>query len=133
LADAAGEQDTANEADRACHNDAQLFVEPGRTDALERRFQDSIQHRVEQPLFATAAVGFVFFLAGAILLGIAIARVGQPMKWIGIGFAATLVLFVLGFLFLEIAQPIGGALFALVAVMLALRLPNYTLPMWSSS
>lgn len=78
------------------------------------------------PLFATAALGFVFFLAGAILLGIAIARVGRPLKWIGIAFAATLVLFVLGFLMLDIAQPIGGALFALVGVALALRLPKET-------
>jgi hypothetical protein len=46
------------------------------------------------PLFATAGIGFLFFLAGAILLGIAIARVGQPMKWIGIGLAGSLVLFV---------------------------------------
>ena len=76
------------------------------------------------PLFATAAIGFLFFVAGAILLGIAIARVGRPMKWIGIGFASSLVLFVIGFLMLEIAQPIAGALFAAVGVLLALRLPN---------
>jgi uncharacterized protein YhhL (DUF1145 family) len=65
-------------------------------------------------------------VVGAILLGIAIARTGRPLKWIGIGFAATLVVFVLGFLFLDIAQPIGGALFAAVAVLLALPLPNHT-------
>jgi hypothetical protein len=76
-------------------------------------------------LFATAGVGLLFFVAGAILLGVAIARVGGPMKWIGIGFAASVVVFVLGFLTLDIAQPIGGALLALVGVALALRLPNY--------
>jgi hypothetical protein len=76
------------------------------------------------PLFATAAIGFVFFLAGAILLGVAIARVGRPLRWVGIGFAASLVLFVIGFLMLEIAQPIAGALFALVGIVLALRLPE---------
>jgi hypothetical protein len=81
-----------------------------------------------KPLFATAGIGFLFFLAGAILLGVAIAHTGRPLKWIGIGFAASLVLFVLGFLFLEIAQPVGGALFALVGVVLALRLPDYATP-----
>jgi uncharacterized protein YhhL (DUF1145 family) len=42
------------------------------------------------------------------------------LKWVGVGFAATLVLFVLGFLILDVAQPFGGALFALVAVVLAI-------------
>lgn len=80
------------------------------------------------PLFATAGIGFLFFVAGAILLGIAIARVGRPMKWIGIGFSSSLVLFVIGFLMLEIAQPIAGGLFAVVGVLLALRLPNQATP-----
>lgn len=74
-------------------------------------------------LVATAGVGFLFFLAGAILLGIAIAKVSHDLKWIGVAFAATLVLFVLGFVFLRIAQPVGGALFCVVAVLLARRLP----------
>jgi hypothetical protein len=78
------------------------------------------------PLFATAAVGFLFFLAGAILLGLAIARVGQPLRWVGIGFGASLVLFVLGFLLLDVAQPIAGALLAVAGVVLALRLPRYS-------
>ena len=75
-------------------------------------------------LFTTAGIGFLFFLAGAILLGVAIARVGPAMKWVGIGFAATLVLFVLGFFMLAVAQPIGAALFAAVGVVLARRLPH---------
>lgn len=77
------------------------------------------------PLFATVGIALVFFLVGAILLGVAIARTGRPLKWIGIGFAAGLALFVLGFLFLDIAQPIGGALFAVVGIALALRLPEH--------
>ena len=78
------------------------------------------------PLFATAAIGFLFFLAGGILLGVAIARVARPLRWVGIGYAASLVLFVLGFLVLDIAQPIAGALLAAVGVVLALRLPPYS-------
>jgi hypothetical protein len=78
------------------------------------------------PLFATAGTGLLLFLAGAILLGVAIARLGASMRWIGIGFAASLVVFVLGFLLLDIAQPIGGAVFALVGIVLALRVPKHT-------
>jgi hypothetical protein len=77
------------------------------------------------PLFATAGIGFLFFVAGGILLGVAIARSARPLRWIGIGYAASLVLFVLGFLALDIAQPIAGALLAVVGVVLALRLPRY--------
>jgi hypothetical protein len=80
------------------------------------------------PVFATAGIGLIFFLAGAILLGVAIARFAPPLKWIGIGFAASVVLFVLGFLVLDVAQPIGGALLALVGVALALRLPGHAPP-----
>jgi len=80
------------------------------------------------PLFATAAIGFIFFLAGGILLSVAIARVGRPLRWVGIGFGASLVLFVLGFLMLDVAQPIAGALLAVVGVILALRLPRYSTP-----
>lgn len=80
------------------------------------------------PLFATAAIGFLFFLAGGILLGVAIARVGPPLRWVGIGFGASLVLFVLGFLLLDVAQPIAGALLAVVGAVLALRLPRYSSP-----
>jgi hypothetical protein len=40
----------------------------------------------------------------------------------------SLVLFVLGFLMLDIAQPIAGALFAVVGVVLAPRLPNHATP-----
>jgi hypothetical protein len=42
------------------------------------------------PLFATAAIGLVFFVAGGILLGVAIARIGRPLRWVGIGFGASL-------------------------------------------
>jgi hypothetical protein len=77
------------------------------------------------PLFATAGIGLLFFLVGGILLAIAIARLGGPLRWVGIGFGAGILLFVLGFLFLDIAQPVGGALLAVVGVLLALRLPSY--------
>jgi hypothetical protein len=106
------------------------FAQP----AIGRAFLDGASGGVRElnddvygtPLFATAAIGFLFFLAGGILLGVAIARVARPLRWVGIGYAASLVLFVLGFLMLDIAQPIAGALLAVVGVVLALRLPRYS-------
>ncbi|MEU4602644.1 hypothetical protein AB0F43_06670 [Kribbella sp. NPDC023972] len=80
------------------------------------------------PLFATAGLGLLLFLAGGILLGVAIARLRGPLRWVGIGFAASTLLFVLGFLFLDVAQPVGGALLAVVGVVLALRLPSVAVP-----
>jgi hypothetical protein len=76
------------------------------------------------PLFATAGIGLLLFLTGAVLLGRSITRLGPATKWIGRGFAGSLVAFVLGFLLLDILQPIAAALFALVGVLLALRLPR---------
>ena len=105
------------------------FAQP----AIGRAFSDGasgvreLNHDVYgTPLSATAAIGFLFFLAGGSLLGVAIARVARPLRWVGIGYAASLVLFVLGFLVLDIAQPIAGALLAAVGVLLALRLPRYS-------
>ncbi|MFD4422172.1 hypothetical protein ACFWN7_11815 [Agromyces sp. NPDC058484] len=77
------------------------------------------------PLVVTAGIGLLLFLIGGIVLGIAIAREGRSLKWVGIGFAGSLVVFVLGFLMLEIAQPIGAAVFALVGIALAIRLPQH--------
>jgi hypothetical protein len=78
------------------------------------------------PLFATAGIGFLFFLVGGIVLGVVMARSARPLRWVGIGYAASLVLFVLGFLVLDIAQPVAGVLLAVVGVVLALRLPRYS-------
>jgi hypothetical protein len=76
------------------------------------------------PLIATAGIGLLFFLVGAIVLGVAIARTDPALRWVGVSFAGSVVVFVLGFLMLDIAQPIGAAALALVGIVLALRLPE---------
>jgi hypothetical protein len=68
------------------------------------------------PLFATFAVGAPLFIAGAILLGIAVVRHSPGLRWAGIGYAVFLPLFVVsGFLF-DIAQPVM-AVFLLAATL----------------
>ena len=75
------------------------------------------------PLFATAGVAILCFIAGAILLGVAIAREGGPLRWPGIGYAVSLALFPILFFGFAAAAPVAAAMFAAVGVVVALRLP----------
>lgn len=77
------------------------------------------------PLFATAGVAILCFIAGAILLGVAIARAGGPLRWPGIGYAVTLALFPILFFTFAAAAPVAAALFAAVAIFIAVRLPRH--------
>ena len=76
------------------------------------------------PLFATAGVGLLCFVAGAILLGVAIARAAGRLRWVGIGFGASLALFPLLFFTVAAVAPVAAALFAAASVALSLRLPR---------
>ena len=76
------------------------------------------------PLFATAGVAILCFVAGAILLGVAIARVRGALRWPGIGYAASLALFPILFFTFAAAAPVAAALFTAVSVVLALRVPG---------
>jgi hypothetical protein len=76
------------------------------------------------PLFATGGVAILCFVAGAILVGVAIARVGGPLRWPGIGYAASLALFPILFFTFAAAAPIAAGLFAAVALFVAVRLPR---------
>jgi hypothetical protein len=74
------------------------------------------------PLFATFAVGAPLFIAGAILLGIAIARYEPALRWLGIGYAAFLPLFLItGFLF-DLIQPVMALILTVLTLVLARRL-----------
>ena len=77
------------------------------------------------PLFATAGVSILCFVAGAILIGVAIARSRGPLRWAGIGYAASLALFPILFFTFAAAAPVAAALFAAVAVVVAVRLPRH--------
>jgi hypothetical protein len=76
------------------------------------------------PLFATAGVGILCFVAGAILVGVAIARTARPLRWVGVGYAASLALFPILFFSFAAAAPVAAAVFAAVAVVVAVRLPR---------
>jgi hypothetical protein len=76
------------------------------------------------PLFATAGVAILCFVVGAILVGVAIARVGGPLRWPGIGYAASLALFPILFLTFAAAAPVAAAIFAAVGIVVAVRLPR---------
>jgi hypothetical protein len=68
------------------------------------------------PLFATFAVGAPLFIAGAILLGIAVVRHSPDLRWSGTGYAVFLPLFLVsGFLF-DVVQPVM-AVFLIVATL----------------
>jgi hypothetical protein len=68
------------------------------------------------PLFATFAIGGPLFIAGAIFLGVAVARYSPALRWQGIAYAVFLPLFlVAGFLF-DTVQPVM-ALFLLAATL----------------
>jgi hypothetical protein len=74
------------------------------------------------PLFATFAVGAPLFIAGAILLGVAVVRHSPDLRWSGIGYAVLLPLFLVsGFLF-DLAQPVMAALLVVATWSIARRL-----------
>lgn len=77
------------------------------------------------PLFATFGVGAVFFVTGAILLGVAITRYRVGLRWLGIGYAVLLPLFLVTGFTIDFLQPVMGAAFAVVGLLLARRLQTH--------
>lgn len=74
----------------------------------------------------TAGVSILLLIAGAALLGVAIARTAPELRWVGIGFGAGLPLFAInGFLTVGFpTQPLFGLLLSGITVVLARRLPT---------
>jgi hypothetical protein len=74
------------------------------------------------PLFSTFAVGAPLFLAGAILLGIAVVRYDRALRPWGICYAVFLPLFVVsGFLF-DVIQPLMAVVVLVATLMIARHL-----------
>jgi hypothetical protein len=59
-------------------------------------------------LFAVAGLSMLLFIAGAVLLGMAARKTPTLPSWAGVTFAASAVLFVFGFLFIDVVQPVAG-------------------------
>ncbi len=109
---------------------AASFVEPGIGRAFLRGMpgvEDLNADTAYGPaLVATIAASLVTLLVGTTLVGTAIARSAPALRWVGIGYAVSLVIFsfsgVLGFG--AGIQPAAGLLLAASTVVLARRLPR---------
>ena len=75
------------------------------------------------PLLGTFAVGALCFVAGAILFGRALAGTSERLRMPGYGYAIALVLFVVAGFTVSVAQPVMAAVAAVMAGLVALRLP----------
>ncbi len=74
------------------------------------------------PLFATAGIGLLLFATGLIAFGIAVQRSGLFPAFSGGTFALGGLLFtVIGFLFVDVLQPVGALLMAGASVAMAVR------------
>ena len=109
---------------------AASFVQPGIGRAFLRGMPGAQELNADTAygpaLVVTIAASLVTLLVGTILLGTAIARTAPALRWVGIGYAVSLVVFsfsgVLGFG--AGTQPAAGLLLAASTVVLARRLPG---------
>lgn len=78
-------------------------------------------------LVATALTSTVFFVVSAIVLGTAIARTHRALRWHGIAYATSLVVFAGPGILLGVLQPVAGFALAAVTAALAVRLPRVSI------
>jgi hypothetical protein len=71
------------------------------------------------PLFATAGVSLLLFMAGGVLLGSAIAASGRLPRWTGWAFAVGLVGFALAFILLPVAMSVFSPLLFVASAVVA--------------
>ncbi|MFP3712709.1 hypothetical protein [Puerhibacterium sp. TATVAM-FAB25] len=76
------------------------------------------------PRVLTAMAATLLLVASAVVLGVAVARTARPLRWLGVGYAGTLTLFAVVSIAFSALQPVVAALFTVVAVLLAVRLPR---------
>lgn len=75
------------------------------------------------PLIITLGVGALAFIAGALLLGRAVARTSPSLIWAGWGYGVMIVAFLVTGFTVSVLQPVAGLLAAAAAAVIALRLP----------
>jgi hypothetical protein len=78
-------------------------------------------------LTATALTSTVFFVISAIVLGTAIARSHRRLRWYGIAYATSLVVFASPGILYGVLQPVAGFALAAVTAALAVRLPRLSI------
>lgn len=76
------------------------------------------------PLLVSLALGAPAFIAGAILLGRAVARTSPALVWAGWVYGVSLVVFLVAAFTVQVVQPLAGVTAAVAAVVIALRLPS---------
>jgi hypothetical protein len=78
-------------------------------------------------LVATALTSTAFFIISAIVLGTAIARTHPRLRWYGIAYATSLVVFAGPGILIGVLQPVAGFALAAVTAALAVRLPRLSI------
>jgi hypothetical protein len=98
------------------------FAQP----AMGRMFQEGQQNAPEfynrvyaGPLFGTAFVGLLLFIAGGVFTGIAIAACGRWPRWTGWVYAVTTAGFALSNFLLPVGQSVTSALLFVATVLVA--------------
>jgi hypothetical protein len=76
------------------------------------------------PLLTAFAIGALTFLAGALLLGRALAHTAPSLRWAGWTYGASLVVFLISGFTVSFLQPVAGAVACAAGVVVALRLPR---------
>jgi hypothetical protein len=72
-------------------------------------------------LVMTASGATVLMAIGAVVMGIAIARTDERLRWYGLAYAVSLLLFGAGVI-VQVVQPFAGFGFAIATAALAVRL-----------
>jgi hypothetical protein len=76
------------------------------------------------PLLTAFALGAVTFIAGALLVGRALARTAPSLRWAGWTYGASLVLFLVAGFTVSFLQPVTAGVACVAVVVVALRLPT---------
>jgi hypothetical protein len=75
------------------------------------------------PLLTAFAVGALTFIAGALLLGRALARTAPSLRWAGWTYGGSLVLFLIAGFTVSFLQPVAAAVACVASLVVARRLP----------
>lgn len=108
------------------------FAQP----AIGRAYQAGTTQAVEDlnadvygtELAITAVVGLLLFIAGAIMLGLAMVRADRRLRWPGIVYAVSLPVFVVAGFTVVVLQPLAAVALTVATVFLAARMSRMVRP-----
>lgn len=76
------------------------------------------------PLLTVFVLGAVMFIAGALLVGRALARTAPSLRWAGWTYGVSLVVFLVAGFTVSFLQPVAAGVACVAGVVVALRLPT---------